>query len=106
MLAANELGSSQGAGWSPRVREVVARFEDAWQHGPRAALADYLPADRAERWAALVALVHVDLERRLKAGELVRVEAYLCSYPELADDPGVVLDLLAAEYDLRRWEEP
>jgi PAS domain S-box-containing protein len=106
MAAANESDSSAGAGLSTRVLEVVARFEDAWQHGRRAALADYLPADGDERWAALVELVHVDLERRLKAGELVRVEAYLYAYPELANDAGVVVDLLAAEYDLRRREEP
>jgi hypothetical protein len=86
--------------------EMVTRFEEAWQRGQRPALADYLPTDGPERWAVLVDLVHVDLEWRLKAGELVCVEAYLARWPELADTAAVVVDLLAAEYDLRRRQEP
>jgi WD40 repeat protein len=59
-----------------------------------------------ERRAALVHLVHIDLERRLKAGEAARVEDYLERYPELAHDPAVMLDLVAAEYRQRRRREP
>jgi tetratricopeptide (TPR) repeat protein/tRNA A-37 threonylcarbamoyl transferase component Bud32 len=88
------------------VLEAVVRFEDAWQRGQRPVLARYLPADGEQRRAVLVELVHVDLERRLKAGELVRVEAYLGYYPELADEARVVVDLLAAEYALRSRREP
>jgi hypothetical protein len=106
MSATNEWESSQGPGHSTQVLERVARFEEAWQRGQRPALADYLPADDPLRWAVLIDLVHVDLERRLKAGELVCVEAYLARWPELADDSAVVVDLLAAEYDLRRRQEP
>jgi hypothetical protein len=106
MSAANESNSRQSAGLSTQVLAVVARFEDAWQRGGRPAITDYLPAGGPERQAVLVDLVHIDLERRLKAGELVRVEAYLGLYPELADEAAVVVDLLAAEYDLRSRQQP
>jgi WD40 repeat protein len=102
MSAAHPSDSDRGS----HVAEIVERFETAWQRGQRPALADYLPADGPERRPALVELVHVDLERRLKAGEFVRVEAYLEYYPELAEDPGVVIELLAAEWRQRRRHEP
>jgi WD40 repeat protein len=85
---------------------IVQRFEAAWQRGQRPALADYLPADGPERRPALVELIHVDLGWRLKVGDWVRVEAYLEYYPELADDPCIVIELLAAEWRQRRRHEP
>jgi WD40 repeat protein/serine/threonine protein kinase len=106
MPATHESDSSQAPGHSTQVLEVVSQFEEAWQRGQRPGLADYLPADGGQHWAVLVELVHVDLERRLKAGELVCVEAYLARWPELADDAAVVVDLLTAEYELRRRQEP
>jgi serine/threonine protein kinase len=106
MTVARESDSSPGAAYSTQVLEAARQFEEAWQRGERPAVADYLPAGGAERRPVLVHLVHVDLERRLKAGELVCVEAYLARWPELAGDPAVVVDLLAAEYDLRRRQEP
>src|SRR5439155_21760144 len=56
--------------------------------------------------ALLVELVHVDLEYRLKAGEPARVEEYLGRYPDLGRDRRVVLELLAAEWKLRRRDDP
>jgi serine/threonine-protein kinase len=88
------------------LRQMVDRFEDAWQFGPRPLIEDYLPPESPDRRTVLIELVHVDLERRLKAGEAVRVEQYLGPYPELAADQAVVLKLLAAEYTLRRRKEP
>jgi tetratricopeptide (TPR) repeat protein len=46
------------------------------------------------------------LECRLKAGEAARVEEYLQRYPELGQRPSDVLELIAAEYALRRRGEP
>src|SRR5262245_32600643 len=86
---------------SVRLERAVDHFEDAWQRGGRPDIDQYLPADGPDRARVLVELVHVDLERRLKAGEPVRVEAYLQRYPELGESPSV-LELLAAEYRLRR----
>jgi serine/threonine protein kinase len=86
--------------------EVTERFEAAYQAGNRPAIDDHLPADGPRRLAALVALVHIDLERRLKGDEAVRVEQYLRDYPELENVPDAVPDLAVAEYRLRRRREP
>jgi WD40 repeat protein/serine/threonine protein kinase len=106
MSAADTPGSQVGAGTWERLDHLVMDFEEAWQAGRRPRVEDFLPPAGPERPAALVELVHVDLERRLKAGEFVRVEAYLAAFPELADQAGIVLDLLRAEYALRRPREP
>ncbi len=99
------LRSQAGPGGEDQaaLESLVQRFEEAWQHGGRPALDDYLLADN---FPALVELVHVDLERRLKAGEACRVETYLAQYPRLAEEADVLLDLVAAEYRLRRRHEP
>jgi formylglycine-generating enzyme required for sulfatase activity len=89
-----------------RVDRVVHRFEEAWEAGPRPVLEDYLPEGSPDRLAVLVELVHVDLERRLKAGEPARVEQYMGHFLDLAGDREAVLDLIAAEYRLRRDREP
>src|SRR6516165_8180923 len=91
--------------WSA-LKDAIRRFEDAWRQGPRPAVDDYLPAGGQLRSRVLIELVHIDLELRLKAGEAARVEEYLARYPELAGDPAVPLDLIAAEYELRRRGEP
>jgi WD40 repeat protein/tRNA A-37 threonylcarbamoyl transferase component Bud32 len=88
------------------VVDLVERFEDAWQSGHPPSLDAFLPADDALRRAALVPLVHVDLEYRLKPSPAARVEPYLERYPELARDHGAALGLIAAEYELRRRSEP
>jgi tetratricopeptide (TPR) repeat protein len=89
--------------WPPYERRLQ-EFEQAWQRGERPELADYLPAGEGRR-AALVEVVHTDLEFRLKAGEAARVETYLERYPELAHDRAVALELIRAEYELRRRQE-
>jgi predicted ATPase len=86
--------------WS-RCEGLIKAFEEAWQRGAAPAIADYLGVDGPERRALLAELIHVELEFRLKAGEPARVETYLQSYPELANDRPAALDLLAAEYALR-----
>jgi WD40 repeat protein len=97
---------SSGTSWSDSVRvaRAVDLFEDAWQSGRRPDIDDFLPAGGPERAGVLVELVHVDLERRLKAGEPARVEDYLRRYPDL-DHQDIVMSLLAAEYRLRLRQE-
>src|SRR5215210_2259399 len=95
-----------GAGDGTWLERIVGAFEDRWEGGPRPDIDAYLPAEGAPRWAVLVELVHVDLERRLKAGEAARVEDYLARYPELAGQADVVLELLQAEYVQRRHGDP
>jgi tetratricopeptide (TPR) repeat protein/tRNA A-37 threonylcarbamoyl transferase component Bud32 len=96
MTGAND---SQGSG----LDALIGKFEEAWQRGPAPAIEDYLPPGDV---TALAELVHVDLERRLKTGDEVRVESYLERFPTLADLPDTVLELIASEYELRRRCEP
>jgi serine/threonine-protein kinase len=83
------------------LERAIERFESAWQQGHWPIMENYLPPANPERRAALIELVHTDLECRLKAGATVRVEGYLARYPELAEERSVVLDLITAEFALR-----
>src|SRR5579859_7093264 len=91
---------------APRRQGAVERFEDAWQRGGQPTLDDFLPPPGSPgRHELLIDLVNVDLERRLAAGRPARVEDYAGRFPELAADPDALLDLILAEYELRRARE-
>ena len=47
----------------------------------------------------------MDLDFRLKAGEKSRFETYLRQYPELANERGMLLGLIRAEYKFRSRRE-
>ncbi|MBL8796095.1 MAG: protein kinase [Planctomycetia bacterium] len=98
----DELPSGE---WSALER-LLKTFEDAWQRGDRPALDSYLAASSVDRCLTLIELVHTDLECRLRAGEPIRVERYLDQYPELAQEPEAVLNLILAEYEQRCLGEP
>jgi serine/threonine protein kinase len=85
------------AAWQ-RLERILERFEDAWVRGERPAIEDYLREAAEDRSALLVELVHADLEYRLRAGEAVRVEDYLGTFPELCDILHAELELVAAEF--------
>jgi eukaryotic-like serine/threonine-protein kinase len=75
----------------------VNAFEEAWQRGERPRLEDHLPESELRR-AVLVELAHVDLERRLAAGEAVEVETYWQRFPDLTEE---AVELIAAAVELR-----
>jgi serine/threonine protein kinase/tetratricopeptide (TPR) repeat protein len=79
------------------LARILLEFEDAWQHGQQPVIDDFLPGAPTERVAVLAELAAVDLERRLKAGETIRAEAYLSRYPELAADHDAVQRLRTTE---------
>jgi predicted ATPase len=90
-----------GAEWS-ECEDRLRAFEEAWRQGKAPAIDDYRAAPLSARHSLLLELACVDLEFRLKAGEPVRVENYLTRYPELAGDRAAALELIEAEYALRR----
>jgi hypothetical protein len=94
-----------GASLPPHLESLLHRFEEAWNAGPPPRPEDFLPADPARR-RLLPEVLHIDLERRFKAGEDLRVESYLTRFPELAAETAVVLALLAREFALRLHREP
>jgi serine/threonine protein kinase/formylglycine-generating enzyme required for sulfatase activity len=67
-----------------QVDAFVQPFERAWEQGARPAIDDFLPKDEPLRQAVLKALIHVDQERRQRAGEQAPIEEYLKRYPHLA----------------------
>jgi serine/threonine protein kinase len=84
------------------LKDVVRRFEEERRRRRRREIEDFLPEGEPLRSRALIELVHIDLELRLKEGEVARVEEYLERYPRLAADASGALELIAAEYALRR----
>ncbi|HLJ93798.1 MAG TPA: protein kinase [Gemmataceae bacterium] len=89
-----------------RLEVIIERFEEAWQGGQRPVIDDYLKGEALAPQKLLLELVHSELECRLKAGEDIRVEAYVERYPQLTADREGVLELIAAEYVLRQRREP
>jgi serine/threonine protein kinase len=90
--------------WTRR-EQLIESFERAWRAGLLPNIDGFLPGAVAEHESLLVELIHVDLEFRLKAGEPVRVEAYFDRYPRVTQDRAAVIELLKAEYELRRRSE-
>jgi tetratricopeptide (TPR) repeat protein len=78
------------------LEQRVDRFETAWRDGQHPQLPDFLPAGEIERRAALLELVHIDLECRLKAGGTVQAEEYLQQYPELREEQAAMVELIEA----------
>jgi serine/threonine protein kinase len=86
--------------------QLIERFGDSWESGRRPVIEDYLPGDLSRRQQALTRLVLIDLGRRLKENQAIRVESYLQRFPELAHHPESVVDLIQAEFAQRRRSEP
>ena len=81
---------------------IFRAFEDAWAEGRRPGIADYLPGDGPLRRPALVELVFIDQEYAVGGDPAATVESYLEQFPGLAAEPGLVAELVAREFRLRR----
>jgi serine/threonine-protein kinase len=82
------------------MEPVLRDFEDAWKAGASPRIADYLVRLPEARLPLLVELVHLDLELRIKAGDTVCAQEYLDRFPEVAADPQLAGEVLAAEHGL------
>jgi serine/threonine protein kinase len=103
MTLPNQLG---GQGAESEADELVSRFEADWRAGASPSIDDYLPTDQTQRQTVLVELIHIDMDIRWARREAVQVEQYLQQYPHLIDDPPAVIELIAAEYRLRKRLDP
>jgi serine/threonine protein kinase/Tfp pilus assembly protein PilF len=106
MLADNKPIPHLFAGAWGQLEEIIESFESAWQQGQRPSIDEYLQMEGVDRSSLVLELIHTDLECRVKAGEAVRIESYLDHFEELRADRQRCLDLIAAEYSLRRRREP
>ena len=95
---ARELGSVD---WED-VQETVRAFRHALERGERPALEEFVPEARGNRRAALIELIHEEMEVCITAGESFLLEAHLDRFGELLADPDALRELFVAESDLRR----
>lgn len=93
---------------STNMESILDRFDDAWNGPTPPRIEVYLAeADPDRRFTLLIELVRIDLERRLAAGEKVRLEEdYLSRFPELSAEPPAIVTLLKHEFAVRRRNEP
>jgi WD40 repeat protein/serine/threonine protein kinase len=81
----------------------LAEFEQSWQPGLLASRVSQLPPPASPlRLLTLVEMVKIDLEYQWKGGGRPVVEAYLQDYPELGTPETVPVELVWAEYEVRR----
>ena len=86
--------------------DLIAEFEDDWYRGRHPSVEAFVGRTAAGRAELLRELVQIDLEFRIKAGEVARVEEYGDRFPELQQDDAAWCELIAAEYRQRRRREP
>ena len=91
--------------WS-ELQQVVRTFRDALRRGEHPEIEAFASAPSSNRPTALVELIHEEMEFRIKAGEAVKLGAYLERFPELTEDPRALSELVAAESALRRARRP
>src|SRR4051794_25588905 len=91
-----------GAELPAECEAILRRFEEAWQGPAPPALDGFQPTGGPTPTRLLFELIHVDLDFRLRRGEPARVEDYLERHPVLDRDRAAFLDLVVAEYALRR----
>lgn len=95
--AARQSRDLQDLQWDA-LTTLLLQFEAGWREAPYPELGEFLPeGDSTTRIEALVELIKIDQEYRLRRGELRQVERYLSDWPELQDDTDSVADLLQAE---------
>ncbi len=84
------------------IQQIVRSFREALREGKRPAIEAYASEEIAHRKTVLVELIHEEMEFRFKAGESCGLASYLERFPEIADDPRALIDLVVSESDLRR----
>ena len=90
-----------------QLESCLDSFDAAWQNPSPPQLEDFLPPETAPgRPQLLIELVCIDLEKRIKRGEPVRVESYLERFAELRTSDKALQELLLWEYDVRRRHGP
>ncbi len=93
---------------SASMESILDRFDDAWNGPTPPRIEDYLAeADPDQRLPLLIELVRIDIERRLAAGERVRLEeTYQRRFPELFAESTAIVTLVKHEFAVRRRNEP
>jgi formylglycine-generating enzyme required for sulfatase activity/serine/threonine protein kinase len=80
----------------------LVEFDQRWDERFLASRVDGIPAGSSWRLPALAEMVKIDLERQWQLGRQVSLESYLVEFPELGSPTDVSVDLIQAEYEVRR----
>jgi serine/threonine protein kinase len=92
-----------------RVQQAAAEYVEAWrgyrQGIDEILLSTFLPASEDPlRGPVLRELLPIDLEQRRRRGEKILLEHYLANFPELGSAQDLPVELIAAEYRIRRLQ--
>jgi formylglycine-generating enzyme required for sulfatase activity/serine/threonine protein kinase len=80
----------------------LVEFDQRWDEGRLANRLDQIPPGSSWRLPALAEMVKIDLERQWGRGRQISLESYLEEFPELGSPGDVSIDLIQAEYEVRR----
>ena len=80
----------------------LVEFDQGWDERLLASRLDEIPPGSSWRLPALAEMVKIDLERQWRLGRQVSLESYLEEFPELGSPGDVSVDLIQAEYEVRR----
>ena len=84
-----------------KLDAAVAKFEEAWQRGQRPTIEAYLADTDSDRELLQRELIHVELERRIKARQAVTADEYWQRFTEL-QSPSEAAELLCTELEARK----
>src|SRR5580692_740204 len=76
------------------VQVVVRAFRQALRRGERPAIEDHAPVGSPQRTFVLMELIHEEMEFHIKAGESSGLADYLARFPEVANDPRALCELV------------
>ncbi|OAI41667.1 hypothetical protein AYO40_02725 [Planctomycetaceae bacterium SCGC AG-212-D15] len=85
-----------------RLETLLMEFEKNWDEQALGKHLKKVPASDPLRRPAVLEMVKIDLERRWKAGRKVAIDGYFKPLPELGTPETVPVDLILAEYQVRR----
>ena len=84
------------------IQDAVRAFRQALERGKQPAIEDYLTAGTPHRVILLRELIHEELELHLKTGRPAGVADFIGRFPEIANDPDALQDLVRAEQSWRQ----
>jgi serine/threonine protein kinase len=93
-------GSADDFHGSRIYADVIQTYSDQLFAGAAPDIADYVAgADGSSE--LLPELIHIELEHEIREGRPCRIETYLARFPQLRSDRDAVVNLVAAEFELR-----
>lgn len=84
--------------------DLIERFRNEWDGPDVPGLVAFVDTTATEDLQTIADLALVDMELRIGCGQSAHVEDYLAQFPQLSEDPNVIAELIAGEYELSGQE--